>query len=192
MPAFTFDFDLEGDLDESFDPIPPKPSVPPIYVALALEGTEQPAEEIPQSDLVRTPTSSIDPHHHALQHISPPSQKRSHIHRSRCPRVDRRSYDGTSSTRVSSCWRRGVTSKPRLSTRRQAGVYEGRMKTLECALDLAAYIDREVSRVRGLRHVSLHVLELAVVGCLIVRVVGLWDCGAHPFPFRSPLCVFSV
>jgi hypothetical protein len=43
MSAFTFDFDLEDDLDESFDAIPPKPSVPPINTVPAPEGTEQPA-----------------------------------------------------------------------------------------------------------------------------------------------------
>jgi protein-histidine N-methyltransferase len=31
------------------------------------------------------------------------------------------------------------------------GVYEGGLKTWECALDLAAYLDREIPRVRGLR-----------------------------------------
>ncbi len=75
MSAFTFDFDLEDDLDESFDVVPPqKPtaSMPPIdadNAVLALEGVseaEQPAEEIPLSELVRTPSplqstsSSID------------------------------------------------------------------------------------------------------------------------------------
>jgi hypothetical protein len=39
------------------------------------------------------------------------------------------------------------------------GVYEGGLKTWECALDLAAYIDREVPRVRGLR-----VLEVSTDG----------------------------
>ena len=63
MSAFTFDFDLEDDLDESFDAIPPpKPSVPPIDAVLAFEGAELLAEEIPLSELVRThrsiPTSS--------------------------------------------------------------------------------------------------------------------------------------
>jgi hypothetical protein len=40
MSAFTFDFDREDDLNESFDAIPPKPSVPPIDAMLAPEGTE--------------------------------------------------------------------------------------------------------------------------------------------------------
>jgi hypothetical protein len=30
MSPFTFDFDVEDDLDESFDVTPPKPSIPPI------------------------------------------------------------------------------------------------------------------------------------------------------------------
>jgi hypothetical protein len=53
MSAFTFDFDLEDDLDESCDA--PKLRVPPINAVPASEGTEQPAEEIPLSELVRTP-----------------------------------------------------------------------------------------------------------------------------------------
>jgi hypothetical protein len=56
MSAFTFDFDLEDDLDESFDGISPKPSVLPIDATLAPEGTEQPAEEIPLTELVRPPS----------------------------------------------------------------------------------------------------------------------------------------
>jgi protein-histidine N-methyltransferase len=39
------------------------------------------------------------------------------------------------------------------------GVYEGGLKTWECALDLAAYLDREFPRVRG-----LHVLEVSADG----------------------------
>ncbi|KAF8260313.1 hypothetical protein EI94DRAFT_1780502 [Lactarius quietus] len=35
------------------------------------------------------------------------------------------------------------------------GVYEGGLKTWECALDLAAYVEREVERVRGLRVLEL-------------------------------------
>ena len=63
MSAFTFDFDLEDDLDESLEPIiilPQEPSVPPI---LATEGTgaELPAMEIPLSELVRTHPIQIVP-----------------------------------------------------------------------------------------------------------------------------------
>jgi hypothetical protein len=55
MSAFTFDFDLEDDLDESFDAIPLQESA-----TLALEhelrttSTDISAEEIPLSALVRT------------------------------------------------------------------------------------------------------------------------------------------
>jgi hypothetical protein len=62
MSAFTFDFDLEDDLDESFDAIPTqKPTAVnnTDNAALDLEGvseTELPAEEIPLSELVRTPS----------------------------------------------------------------------------------------------------------------------------------------
>ena len=59
MSAFTFDFDLDDDLDESFDAIPP--TTAPIDTAIVPEGlseAELPAEEIPLSDLVRTPSPS--------------------------------------------------------------------------------------------------------------------------------------
>ena len=59
MSVFTFDFDLQDDLDESFDANhPQKPSVSAAdNAALAPEGVvseaELPAEEIPLSELVR-------------------------------------------------------------------------------------------------------------------------------------------
>ena len=93
MSAFTFDFDLEDDLDESLEPIiilPQEPSVPPI---LATEGTgaELPAMEIPLSELVRirphiVPVQSIPHHPTRRQRSSPHSQKPSHTRRSLCPR----------------------------------------------------------------------------------------------------------
>ena len=63
MSAFTFDFDLEDDLDESFDAIPPKSTrtVPPIDGVQSPEGTEQLAEEIALSELVRTHPIQIVP-----------------------------------------------------------------------------------------------------------------------------------
>ena len=68
MSAFTFDFDLEDDLDESFDAIPPKPTqnVPPIDAVQAPDGTEQIAEEVPLSSLVRTHPIQIVPHDRCL------------------------------------------------------------------------------------------------------------------------------
>jgi hypothetical protein len=53
MSAFAFDFDLEDDLDESFDVIPPHEpaAVPSIDRTLVSEG--EPAEEIALSALVR-------------------------------------------------------------------------------------------------------------------------------------------
>jgi hypothetical protein len=69
MSGFTFDFDLEDDLDESFDAIPlQEPATAPSISknkTLALEhhepkpGTEIPAEEIPLSALVRLSFSSV-------------------------------------------------------------------------------------------------------------------------------------
>ena len=55
MSAFTFDFDLQDDLDESFDAIPA--AVPSVDKTIAQEHApekEIPAEEIPLSALVRT------------------------------------------------------------------------------------------------------------------------------------------
>jgi hypothetical protein len=57
MSPFSFDFDLEDDLDQSFDAIPPKPSILPIDAVPAPDGTDQPSDEIPKeiplSKLVR-------------------------------------------------------------------------------------------------------------------------------------------
>ena len=70
------------------------------------------------------------------------------------------------------------------------GVYEGGLKTWECSLDLAAYLDRDV---RGLR-----VLEVSVdaihkkIRCWAdddgVKV-GLWDCGAYAPSLEPSFCV---
>ena len=67
MSAFTFDFDLEDDLDESFDAIPLQgsaavPSVDKTSTPECASGVEIPAEEIPLSALV----SSITIHHSLL------------------------------------------------------------------------------------------------------------------------------
>jgi hypothetical protein len=58
MSCFTFDFDLEDDLDESFDAITPqKPaaasSIDKILVSESAPEGAIPAEEIPLSTLVR-------------------------------------------------------------------------------------------------------------------------------------------
>ena len=57
MSAFTFDFDLEDDLDQSFDAIPPQepaavPSIDKTLVSEGGYGGEIPAEEITLSALV--------------------------------------------------------------------------------------------------------------------------------------------
>ena len=95
------------------------------------------------------------------------------------------------------------------------GTYEGGLKTWECALDLAAYLDRDVllgahvgvaagRRVRGSRVLEVGFCSSAwpsvvvadeggcgFVSVLVVRVVGLRDCSAYAPPLGSPLCVFS-
>ena len=62
MSCFTFDFDLEDDLDESFNVITPQkpPASPSIDKTLVSESPPEgaiPAEEIPLSTLVRDPIS---------------------------------------------------------------------------------------------------------------------------------------
>jgi protein-histidine N-methyltransferase len=163
MSAFTFDFDLEDDLDESFDAIPPKPSVPPINTVPAPEGTEQPAEEIPLSDLVRT-------HAFVVHRCLPP---RASAQLSALPEA--LSYSPLALPASGPTLVRRDLFDARFQLLAQGrdeqaalvdapadlvpGVYEGGLKTWECALDLAAYIDREVPRVRGLR-----VLEVSTDG----------------------------
>lgn len=55
------------------------------------------------------------------------------------------------------------------------GVYEGGLKTWECAVDFTAYIDREVPCVRGLRVLELScrtaVLTLLLLDRLFVSLV---------------------
>jgi protein-histidine N-methyltransferase len=59
MSAFTFDFDLEDDLDESFDAIPPHSTIDSSECGVAPSRSEElPAEEIPLSALVRCPALS--------------------------------------------------------------------------------------------------------------------------------------
>ena len=58
MSSFTFDFDLEDDLDETFDVTPPqKPttasSIDKTIASECAPGGAMPAEEIPLSTLVR-------------------------------------------------------------------------------------------------------------------------------------------
>ena len=69
-PSYTLDFDLEDDLDECSTQSPPQRRV------LALEGTEQPAEEITLTGLVSTlhVVHRIDPHHRPPEHSSPRSR----------------------------------------------------------------------------------------------------------------------
>jgi hypothetical protein len=58
MSAFTFDFDLQDDLDESFDAISlqdPLRSIQSNSVEKELQQQLLPAEEIPLSALVRGP-----------------------------------------------------------------------------------------------------------------------------------------
>jgi hypothetical protein len=89
MSGFTFDFDLEDDLDESFDAIPAHElaavsSVDKTLVSEGAPGEVMPAVEITLSALVRVNFFLGFHHHHrksylVRQHSSPHSPKRSRI-----------------------------------------------------------------------------------------------------------------
>ena len=91
MSAFTFNFDLEDDLDKSFDAIPPQepaavPSIDKKLVSEGGSGGEIPAEEITLSALVRDNFGFFIVGHPLLQSYpirqrsSPLSPKHSRIH----------------------------------------------------------------------------------------------------------------
>ena len=183
MSAFTFDFDLEDDLDESFDAIPPKPTqnVPPIDAVQAPDGTEQIAEEIPLSELVRTHPIQIA-HDRCL--LPRPAAQLSAL-------PEALSYSPLAlSTSGPTLVRRDLFDA-RFQLLAQGrdeqaalvdapadlvpGVYEGGLKTWECALDLAAYIDREVPRVRGLRVLEVSMryqVAMSLIDCDYSWAVG--------------------
>jgi hypothetical protein len=99
MSTFTFDFDLQDDLDESFDAISLQ-DPRPIQSSSSIEKQLLPAEEIPLSALVRrrsNPLSYISIRYYS----SPRSQKRSHILLSHYLALITQSRDETSSMRVS-------------------------------------------------------------------------------------------
>jgi hypothetical protein len=82
MSSFTFDFDLEDDLDESFDVITPQrpTAASSIDKTVVAPGGAIPAEEIPLSTLVRHTDFSLTTNLiWAWQRSSPHSPKHSHI-----------------------------------------------------------------------------------------------------------------
>jgi len=204
MSAFTFDFDLEDDLDESFDAIPLQEpaTVSSINKTLALEhelgttSTEISAEEISLSALVRT--LSLLPIFFSSLLSGPSSYVWSAAQLSALPEALSYSPMKLSGPSGHTLARRDLfdarfqllAQDERDRDERTAafvdapadlvpGAYEGGLKTWECALDLAAYLDRDVlgshseseaaatatgRRIRGLR--VLEVSCLLFVRCI--------------------------
>jgi protein-histidine N-methyltransferase len=163
MSAFTFDFDLEDDLDESFDAIPLKKSAaapPSTDETLAPEGapisSEIPAEEIQLSALVRP-------------YPPPPPYFRCSLIRSAAQLSALPEALSYSPLTLPGPNGRTLARRDLFDVRFQllaqgerderdertaafvdapadliSGAYEGGLKTWECALDLAAYLDRDV------------------------------------------------
>ncbi|KAI9444081.1 hypothetical protein H4582DRAFT_1919155 [Lactarius indigo] len=151
MSAFTFDFDLEDDLDESFNVIPPQKTteINPIDVDNTPEGVseaELPAEEIPLSELLSTLPEALSYSPLTLP-TSGPTLVRRDLFDARFQLLAQGRDEQAA-----------LVDAPADLV---PGVYEGGLKTWECALDLAAYLDRDVlgaqagRRVRGLRVLEL-------------------------------------
>jgi len=170
MSAFTFDFDLEDDLDESFDAIPPhEPAAVPSTIdkTLVPEGAPGgviPAEEITLSALVRVKFCSPL----LLQILSGSAAQLSALPEafSYSP-ITLPAPTGATSAGGHTLARRDLfdvrfqlSLSPAQGERNEQtrtaaafvdapadlvpGMYEGGLKTWECALDLAAYLDRDV------------------------------------------------
>ncbi|KAH9179042.1 hypothetical protein EDB89DRAFT_2063142 [Lactarius sanguifluus] len=153
MSAFTFDFDLEDDLDESFDVIPPQnptaASVHPIGADSVPEGlpvseAELPAEEIPLSELLSALPEAL-----SYSPLALPANGTTLVRRDLFDARFQLLAQGRDEQAA-------LVDAPADLV---PGVYEGGLKTWECALDLAAYLDRDV--VLGAQ-AGLRVLEL---GC---------------------------
>lgn len=176
MSCFTFDFDLEDDLDESFNVITPQkpPASPSIDKTLVSDGAPEgaiPAEEIPLSTLVRDAIFilliSALTYNQSYRHLGLAAQL------SALPGAF--SYSpitlpapaggsGTSGPAGHTLARRdlfdvrfqlSLSPEPEQPDEQTTafvdapadlvpGMYEGGLKTWECALDLAAYLDRDV------------------------------------------------
>ncbi|KAH9023926.1 hypothetical protein EDB84DRAFT_1564570 [Lactarius hengduanensis] len=159
MSAFTFDFDLEDDLDESFDVIPPQ-NPTAASAPNGLSEAELPAEEIPLSELVRSPYPHIDSILTAAQLSALPealSYSPLALSANGTTLVRRDLFDAR--FQLLAQGRDEQAALVDAPADLVPGVYEGGLKTWECALDLAAYLDRDV--LVG-AHAGLRVLEL---GC---------------------------
>ncbi|KAH9059503.1 hypothetical protein EDB87DRAFT_1621235 [Lactarius vividus] len=148
MSAFTFDFNLEDDLDESFDVIPPQnPTAHPIdadsSIPEGLSEAELPAEEIPLSELLSALPEALSYSPFVL-----PANGTTLVRRDLFDARFQLLAQGRDEQAA-------LVDTPADLV---PGVYEGGLKTWECALDLAAYLDRDVLGAQA----GLRVLEL---GC---------------------------
>jgi protein-histidine N-methyltransferase len=195
MSAFTFDFDLEDDLDESFDAIPPQElaSVSSLDKTLVSEGAPggaMPAEEITLSVLVSDNSQSFLsslvailcysaaqlsalPEAFSYSPITLPAPTGTSANSSGHTLARRDLFDVRFQLSLSE---RDEQNQASVATFVDApadvvpGTYEGGLKTWECALDLAAYLDRDILRAHagvaaGRRVCGSRVLE---VGFLFV------------------------
>ncbi|KAI0253384.1 hypothetical protein BJV78DRAFT_1302094 [Lactifluus subvellereus] len=176
MSAFTFDFDLEDDLDESFDAIslqdsaavPPRPADRALVVPEGVTSEKElPAEEIPISALLSALPEALSYSPLALPGDGPRgcaghTLARRDLFDARFQLLLARDQAEQNDVQTATAF---VDAPADLVP----GVYEGGLKTWECALDLAAYLDQDMSQtgttarrcVRGLR-----VLEAGLIlGC---------------------------
>ncbi|KAH9989228.1 hypothetical protein BJV77DRAFT_1018453 [Russula vinacea] len=152
MSAFTFDFDLEDDLDESFDAIPPQElaSVSSLDKTLVSEGAPggaMPAEEITLSVLVSDNSQFFGSLVAILCGSAAQLSALPEAFSSGHTLARRDLFDVRFQLSLSE---RDEQNHASVATFVDApadvvpGTYEGGLKTWECALDLAAYLDRDI------------------------------------------------
>lgn len=176
MSSFTFNFDLEDDLDESFDVITPQnppaaSSIDKTLVSDSEPGGAIPAEEIPLSTLVRDnifkrrslphdqsylgSAAQLSALPEALSYSpvtlpEPASGGGSSISRPRRTLVRRDLFDVRFQLSLSHEQPdEQITAFVDAPADLVPGTYEGGLKTWECALDLAAYLDQEVLKAQA-------------------------------------------
>ncbi|KAF8500441.1 hypothetical protein F5888DRAFT_1610248 [Russula emetica] len=150
MSSFTFDFDLEDDLDESFDVITPQTpatasSIDTTLVSESAPGGGIPAEEIPLSTLL-----SALPEAFSYSPITLPASAGSSTSSPGHTLVRRDLFDVRFQLSLSHEQPdEQTTAFVDAPADLVPGTYEGGLKTWECALDLAAYLDRDVLKAQA-------------------------------------------
>ncbi|KAI0039750.1 hypothetical protein FA95DRAFT_990366 [Auriscalpium vulgare] len=138
--SFTFDFDLDDDLDEAFDAIPAA-ARPPLRTSQATS-TPAASTELPLSDLLDTLPEVI-----SYSPLTIPVSRRAHITLARRDLFDARyqliAQDGA-----------GASDRDALAfldapSDLVPGVYEGGLKTWECSLDLVDYLESVIGEDTG-------------------------------------------